>query len=584
MVTIRKDGSALMLVMLIASFVCTSTAPVQVSAQLEAEPLFTLHWVAPDSSPHSEIAQVIKQEFAKYGINIEIHIFDEATFEGRTWGLGRVATYEEGGSDLSLYQTFTMGSDYVWYLGMYSSGGIPPVGWQFWDWKNGVADKYLENAMSTYNRTERIMWIHLWQNECFEDAPNVFLYNPTRMNLFHIDLKGKHPFLQNSDVDLWTLDGKTPEDDVTLHLRLGSDAGTWLPWYIVHWNTLSMIYRGLYKQVWTEHGFDVAPDMIESYVLSEDGMTIEFKLRQDVKWHDGESFTSADVKFTYDMILNPDVGSFFNWDFSAAVKSVDAPDNYTVTLHLQKPTPEIFALLATTDASIVPKHVLENIPIEDLRTCSYNTEAPPPGTGPMKFVKWVRNEYVEYEAFDDFYLGRPFVDHIIQHVILDAMTALAALETGDLDAGNYYMSDEVQAEAERLRTEAPQLNTSEHEAVAATMITMNQRHPVLASRTVRKAISYMVPYDDIFEILYGFAEPISSYVPPNTWGFNPDTPYYTYDPEKAIELLREAGYPEWPPKKAEIPLSTYLIPAIGCLAVGVVIGFVANWTITRRKS
>lgn len=325
-----KKVTVLVQIALIASFIHISVASVAVRAELEAAPLFTLHWVGVSASPDIEIAQLIKAEFAKFGVDVQIHTYDTATVTGRTWAKGEVATFEEGGTDLSLYKTYTMGSDYIWFTSMYSSLGLPPEGWQYWGWKNAVADKYLVNAMSTYNRTERTKWMYLWQNETNEDAASIFLYNPTRMYLTNKDLRGYNPILMNMDVDLWNLKGKTPEDDVTLHVRIETDVGAWLTCYIVNWDVLSMIYRGLYRQVWTNHGFDVAPDMAESYELSEDGMTITFNLRHDVKWHDGEPFTSADVKFTYDLILNPDVGSPIYGDFGSAVESVDIPENYSV--------------------------------------------------------------------------------------------------------------------------------------------------------------------------------------------------------------------------------------------------------------
>lgn len=571
----------ILVTILLTSFLITLITPLTVQGELEAEPLFTLNWVGTSGSPEIEIAQMIKEEFAKIGVDVQIHTFDSATVVGRTWGLPEPATFEEGGTDLSLYGTFTMGSDYVWYLGMYSSGGINPNGWQFWSWKNGVADRYLENAMSTYDRAERVENMHLWQDETNDDAASIFLYNPTRMYLSRSDLRGYHPPYFNSDVDLWTLEGKTQDDDVTIQVRITSDVAAWLTLYVQDWDVLSVMYRGLYSQKWTSHGFDVVPDMAESFEVSEDGLTITFNLREDVKWHDGEPCTSADVKFTYDTILNPDVGSAFYWDFSSAVESVEAPDDYTVVLHLWRKAPEIFALLAATDSAILPKHVLGDIPIQDLRTSLYNTETPPPGTGPMKFVKWVRGDYVEFEAFDDFYLGQPFVDHLILRLIPDDMTALAALEAGELDVPDYYLSDSVQSEADRLRAEAPQLNATEYQAVSATMIIMNHEHPALASRTVRKALSYAVPYDKIFELLGGFAVPLSSYVPPNTWGFNPDTPYYTLDLEKAKELLSEAGYPDWPPPEPEIPPAINVPQLLGGLVAGLVIGFVATWLLKK---
>jgi len=555
-----------------------------------APPLFTLHWVAnADYKIDLDLAEFLKAELANFGIEIEIHSYDSATRFSRTISQAgpKMLTYEEGGYDICYANYIWMPSDYIWYLGCFNTEGIPPHGWNYWAWKDGAADTYLRNAMGTYNFTERVKWMWKWQDECHEEAPVVFLGHPTRLYLSRIDLRGWIPQLLAYDVDKWTLLGKTPEEDITLHFRLVFDPGMWLPFFLDGgYETLNMLYRALYRQTYSKAtGFTTEPDMAKSLEISEDGMTVTVTLRDDIKWHDGTPFTSKDVKYTYDTILNPKAGSTFHGDFSAAVKSVDAPDDYTVILHLKKPSPEIKTLIACPGTMIVPEHVLSGIAPEDLRTCSWNTERPPPGTGPMKFIEWKRGEYIKFDAFDEYYAGPIFVDHIIEDIIPDSTVALSALEAGEIDVPGCYFTDYIQADVERLKAEASdKLNTTEFTAINSMFLPLNNEHPILANKYVRKAISYMIPYERIHsELMYGLAIPASSWCHPDTWGFNPNTPHYTYDPEKAREYLRLAGYPEWPPPAQEIPLSTYLLPAVGGLVAGVVIGFVANWIIMRRR-
>jgi peptide/nickel transport system substrate-binding protein len=330
----------------------------------------------------------------------------------------------------------------------------------------------------------------------------------------------------------------------------------------------------------------VGPELAESYEISEDGMSATFHLRPNIYWHDGTPFTSADVKFTYDAILDPQTGSTFHGDFSAAVKAVETPDDYTVVLRLNKPTPEILSLVGTYGAMIIPKHVLEDIPHAELRTCKYNTEAPPPGLGPMKFVKWEHGKYVEYEAYDNYYLGRPFVDHLFQVYIPEPTTALAALEAHNVDMLYSYISDSLTSEIKRLQSERPDINASTYTAFNSIMIPMNNEHPILNNKYVRKAIAHMIPYEDIIEsIYYGLAIRSNGIPPPVTWGWNPNTPYYDYDPEKAKEYLKMAGFPEWPPAPAvvETPLTTYLLPA-ATLVVGLVVGSLGSYLALKRKA
>src|SRR6185369_652113 len=144
-----------------------------------------------------------------------------------------------------------------------------------------------------------------------------------------------------------------------------------------------------------------------------------------VKWHDGQPFTSKDVKFTFDMVreapeaqtklrLNP------RKDWYANVEAIEAADPYTVVFRLKRPQPSILMMLASGQSPIYPAHV----PVADQRSRCV-------GTGPFKFKEWRRGEYVEYVKNPDYFVkGRPYLDGLKYVIISERGTRTAALQAG----------------------------------------------------------------------------------------------------------------------------------------------------------
>src|SRR3712207_1962117 len=159
---------------------------------------------------------------------------------------------------------------------------------------------------------------------------------------------------------------------------------------------------------------------------SPDGKTITFKLRRNIRWHDGQPVTAADVKFTWQAIMDPNskVVSRYGYD---QIEAVDTPDDHTVVLRFKQP----FAPWAILFDAIVPKHLLEKE--TDLSQAAFNRA--PVGFGPMKIVEWVSGDRIVWEANPDYFRGAPKIDRFIMRFVPSTEAALNAVRAGEVEIG-----------------------------------------------------------------------------------------------------------------------------------------------------
>ncbi|MBK8050944.1 MAG: hypothetical protein IPK16_29920 [Anaerolineales bacterium] len=176
------------------------------------------------------------------------------------------------------------------------------------------------------------------------------------------------------------------------------------------------VLQGLAHVNWTGEG--VQPLLAESWETPDGGKTWIFKLRQDVKWHDGEPFTADDVVFTYNLYADPAVASIYApklvdvlgyQDFrdgkATSLAGVTKVDDYTVQVELEGPRP-LWVDLLNISISILPKHILGDVPAAELQQHPYWTENRV-GTGPFKWVKYEPDQSVELARNEEYFLGAP---------------------------------------------------------------------------------------------------------------------------------------------------------------------------------
>lgn len=275
-------------------------------------------------------------------------------------------------------------------------------------------------------------------------------------------------------------------------------------------------------------GLDLSlePRLATSWELAEDGMALSFVLREGVKFHDGRSFTSADVKYTFEWVLDPEHGAQ-NRPLYADIASIETPDDYTVVMNLA--APNSFLLNNIARMPIVPFGAGEEFGDD------------PVGTGPYQFVELVRDDRLVVRSYADYWGGEPSVDLIVFRPIPEDATRLLAFEAGELDI---MQAQPVPSELPRLESDS-RFVVERTPGTGYTYVGMNNKSGDLADVRVRQAVSYLIPRDAVVaRILNGIGQPGISMLAPSMSWFNPDVERYEYNPEKAAELLAEAGVTE----------------------------------------
>ncbi|THT98088.1 ABC transporter substrate-binding protein [Lampropedia puyangensis] len=299
----------------------------------------------------------------------------------------------------------------------------------------------------------------------------------------------------------------------------------------------SNIFEGLLTY---DADFKPQPGLAQAWSVSEDGKTITFKLRQNVRWHDGQAFTSNDVKFSV-LELWKKLHARGRITF-AAVQDVLTPDAHTVVFVLDKPNPAILSALNSAESQVLPAHVYAGE--EDIRKSPKNNT--PIGTGPFKFQQWDKGQSITLVRNEDYWdKGKPYLDRVIFRSIADAAARSAALETGEVQYLPY--SGVPFSDVERLRKD-PHLKFetrgySFHSQVY--FLEYNLRRPQLSDKRVRQAIALAFSRQALADtVWYGLATPAYSPIPASVPAFhNANVPRYDLDIDRANALLDEAGFP-----------------------------------------
>ncbi|WP_321911172.1 ABC transporter substrate-binding protein [Paraburkholderia sp. J11-2] len=280
--------------------------------------------------------------------------------------------------------------------------------------------------------------------------------------------------------------------------------------------------------------FRPQPLLAVRWSVSDDGLRYTFALRPDVRWHDGQPFTSNDVRFS--VLTQKRLGPRGRITL-ANVSRVDTPDALTAILVLDKPTPYLLKALASAELPIVPQHRYgEGDPATNPNVLA------PVGTGPFVFDKWVRGTYISLKRNPDYWRkGAPHLDHVVYRITPDQGAISAALETGEVDAA----TNVALADLPRLAS-LPHLRVDDsYDAYLnnAAFLEFNLDNPVFANADVRRAIAHAVDRNFLRDhVFYGRSQVVNSPVPPVLADYYDDSTFaYSYDVAKANALLDAAG-------------------------------------------
>jgi len=287
------------------------------------------------------------------------------------------------------------------------------------------------------------------------------------------------------------------------------------------------------------------PSLAASWSSNDDLTTWTFKLREGVRWQDGEPFTVADVVYSVELNLSDEISTYDM--YVGGVQSCTAIDDQTVELVFSTPQPRLLTDL--TLVPIVPEHIWSKMtPAEAAR--KFQNEAPVIGTGPFQIVEFERDKYVRLRANPDFWGGRAQIDEIIFQMYTNNDTLAAELKAGVIQGGN------VQAAAYRALEGSPGLATSLAHENGFDELGFNcyegaasLGHPVLLDPAFRGALAWAIDRDKIAEIAWGgFAEPATTIIPADYYDesldyhWEPPAAAAAYDPARCGELLDAAGY------------------------------------------
>jgi peptide/nickel transport system substrate-binding protein len=300
----------------------------------------------------------------------------------------------------------------------------------------------------------------------------------------------------------------------------------------------SLIFNSLVKK---SENFDYVGDLASEINTSEDGKTVIFILRDNVKFHNGKPFTSADVKYTFDELFRSKGNKSFaffdtvNKQPVAHINSIETPDSRTVIFRLQRP-----ALRNQLLSNLVA------IPMISEGT-SANQKTNPIGTGPFKFVAFDQSQNtVELAAFPEYWDKPANVQKLKIRTVTDASALQAELQTGGVDLAP--VPSNLPPDSLKALGVLPNLKVEQFDGSNIQYVGINTQSPPLDNTKVRQAIGYAIDREKIIrELLSGQAKIAYSILPATSWAYAAGA-QYTYDPAKSKQLLQEAGYKNEPIK------------------------------------
>ncbi|HWJ34521.1 MAG TPA: ABC transporter substrate-binding protein [Steroidobacteraceae bacterium] len=285
----------------------------------------------------------------------------------------------------------------------------------------------------------------------------------------------------------------------------------------------------------------VLPQLAESWVLSPDGLTYTFQLRQGVRFHDGTPFDAEAAKYSLDRVLAPDSVNPQKSRLQA-IRGIEVIDAHTLRLSLSRRSGGLLQSLAWGSLVMVS------------RASAANNAGHPVGTGPFRFSEWRRGDSLTLVRNADYWGVAASLDRATFKFIADPSAAYAALMAGDVDAFDNYPAPESFAQFAADPRFAVFVGSTEME----TILSLNNRRPPLNDLTVRRAIAHALDRNAVIDgAMFGYGTPIGSHFPPRNPAYVDLTGQYPHDIPKAKMLLAQAGYPNGFSVSLKLPPPSY---------------------------
>jgi peptide/nickel transport system substrate-binding protein len=296
-----------------------------------------------------------------------------------------------------------------------------------------------------------------------------------------------------------------------------------------------LLYNGLVE---LDDDLNPVPELATDWDVEDDGALYRFHLRDDVTWHDGEPFTSEDVRYSFEEVLTT-LHSRTAASVGQALDAIETPDDHTVEFHFTEPYAPLLLQLDVTEAPIIPAHVYAGTDPEENPA---NTN--PVGTGPFRFVSYSPDEEIRLERNEDYFKeDLPYLDEVVMRVVPDDPSAVIALEAGEVD----WLWNVPGPDLERLQAndEVELLTTDRNPGGSNCIMTLsfNLENPFFADVDVRRAIAHAIDRDLYVEqILFGQGRVAEAPIASGIAYAHGDVDLPDFDVEQADELLEAAGW------------------------------------------
>lgn len=285
-----------------------------------------------------------------------------------------------------------------------------------------------------------------------------------------------------------------------------------------------VIFNIFDRLVERDENLNFIPGLAESWTQVDEN-TLIFHLRKNVKFHQGQNFTSRDVKYTIEKVKNnPKVQDLFE-----AISEVDTPDLYTVVIKTKEPSGSLLYHLTHVSASIINEEYTEKIK---------NTHYIPNGTGAFIFNEWLVGNKVVLKRNIDYFKGVPKIDTIEIKGIPEENSRVIGLETGEV-----HIATEIEGIGRNVLNHNPMIKLKELSSLNGLYLGMNTSNGPLANTDVRKAIAMAIDRDAIIDyFLMGSVEKANSFLAPGVFGYSKTAKTHEYNKEFAKKLMEKSGY------------------------------------------
>ena len=318
-------------------------------------------------------------------------------------------------------------------------------------------------------------------------------------------------------------------DTGTFSIAVGIDPDTFDPAGQTTTTVQNMVDYVVETLVKVDEEGEVVPGLAESVELGEDGLTYTVELEQGVTFHDGTPFDAEAVVWNLERVTDPELTVPLGSPFEV-IESAEAVDEDTVEITLTRPSPGFRSALSVTTAGMISPASI------DAEGNSYQDYQRPVGTGPYEFGEYVAGQSVTLNKYEDYWGEEPYYDEVVFRIVPEAATRESLLLAGQVDMIILPpVSDLADLE------ENPDVEVKIAPSDRTIFIALNTNHEQLSDPKVRQALNYAVDKEAIVEnVLYGAAEVLDAPMAPSLFGYCP-AGSYEYDPEKARQLLEEAG-------------------------------------------